>query len=104
MDIHDLGSRRLTWPRLALVVANSGPGSALVRSMHPEHANWWPLNYQIANLQDLAAGGNWQRGGDSRATRPDPAYRPGVAVARQSSADRMHDRLLAQRARLAKGG
>ena len=53
------------------------PGCALHRAQDPEGWQWTPDTYLLANLVDLAAAGNWQRGG-GKGRRPKPLPRPGA--------------------------
>jgi hypothetical protein len=46
--------------------------------VHPEAAEWGPVEHLLAGIFDLLQAGNWQRGGDPRAPRPKPLPRPGV--------------------------
>lgn len=46
--------------------------------MNGEADLWGLSEHLLAGAVDLLALGNWQRGGDERAKRPDPLPRPGA--------------------------
>lgn len=66
------------WGDLLAIVRQSPRGSALSRAINGEEDTWGVLEHLTAGLIDLLALGNWQRGGDESAKRPDPLPRPGV--------------------------
>lgn len=75
-----LGTDRLSWRDLWVVVTQAPPGSAIHRAVEPEKAAWasgeldaWFLAAQV----DLLAAGNWQRQGKNNARKPEPIQRPG---------------------------
>jgi hypothetical protein len=80
LRLDDLGTERLTWRDLYVVVHRSGPASALIRELQPELAAWASgavLADLLAHAVDLLAGGNWQRAGKKTAPKPKPIPRPG---------------------------
>lgn len=66
------------WGDLLAIVRQSPRGSAISRAKNGEEDTWGVLEHLIAGVIDLLAVGNWQRGGDEHAKRPDPLPRPGV--------------------------
>ena len=80
LRLDDLGTDRLTWRDLYVVVHRSGPASALVRELQPELAAWASgaiVADLLAHVVDLLAAGNWQRQGKKAAPKPKPVPRPG---------------------------
>lgn len=80
LRLDDLGTDRLTWRDLYVVVHRSGPGSALIRELEPQRAAWASgavLADLAAHAVDLLAQGNWQRQGKKSAPKPKPVPRPG---------------------------
>ncbi|WP_224284902.1 hypothetical protein, partial [Streptomyces sp. LS1784] len=70
---------------------------ALVRGLPPTsrlHAalagrpGWTQADYLLADIWDVLAGANWQRGGDKHASRPKPYPRPGARSSRRDPAER----------------
>ena len=81
--LEDLGTDRLSWRDLYVVVHQSGPRSALARARDPEAAAWASGDataWMLASLLDLTAQGNWQRQGKRNAPKPKPVKRPGGKV------------------------
>lgn len=77
--------------------------SAYVRAVSPEWADWGRTNYQLAEITDVLNSANWQRGGDEKAPRPAPSWRPElvpVLRAKQERKQSMGERLLAQAQRV----
>lgn len=75
-----LGSSRLTWEDLRVIVAQSPPGSPLHRAKDDTRAAWDSgavSAYLLAVIADQIAGGNWQRAGRKNAPKPKPIERPG---------------------------
>jgi hypothetical protein len=75
--IDDLGTRRLSWRDLLVVVKQAPPQGALHRALDPEGWGWTVDSYLLAADVDYAAAAAWQRAGDKRKKRPDPILRPG---------------------------
>ena len=72
-----LGSERLSWRDLLVVIRQSPRGSAMNRALDPDHT--WGLAEQLlaANFDALRVG-IWQRGQGKRGDYPEPLERPGV--------------------------
>lgn len=77
LRLADLGTPRLTWRDLLVIVRQSPRTSALNRARLGEAADWGVTDHLLAGVFDLLAGANWQRGGDNKAPRPKPLKRPG---------------------------
>lgn len=77
----DLGTKRLTWRRLRLLIDQLPRDSATVRKLNPD-AEWTLNAHLLALLVDVANLANWQRMGDKNAERPKPIERPGNRPAR----------------------
>lgn len=80
LRLDDLGTDRLTWRDLYVVIHRAGPRSALMREVQPELSAWASglvLADLLAHAVDLLAGGNWQRAGKKTAPKPKPIPRPG---------------------------
>jgi len=73
-----VGSERLTWRDLYVIVRQSPPDSALHRSVvGPDHI-WDLQGHLLAGIYDVLSVANWQRGGDEHAKKPERLPRPGV--------------------------
>jgi hypothetical protein len=70
----DLGTKRLTWRRLRVLIQNLPQDSATQVEIHGHQAMWDVTDYLLANVVDLLAGANWQRSGKGQ--RPKPFPRP----------------------------
>lgn len=80
LRLDDVGTDRLSWRDLYVVVHQSGPRSALARALDPEAAAWASgeaTAYLLAGVVDLLAMGNWQRQGKKNSPKPKPVPRPG---------------------------
>lgn len=93
-DIRDLGSRRLSWRRLAVLIGNLPADSSLLRSM----GHWTPSETLLSHIENRVAVANWQRGGgkDSRGRKvppPEPIRPPAVLRAEQRKRDELRARL-----------
>lgn len=74
-----LGTPRLTWRDLYVIIRQAPPGSAVQRAAQsPDEAAWGLQEHLLAGMFDLLATANWQRGGDEFAKRPDRLPRPGI--------------------------
>ena len=73
-----LGTRRLTWRDLYVIVRQSPQDSAIHRATAgPDHI--WDLHgHLLAVIADVLLVANWQRGGDENAKKPERIPRPGV--------------------------
>lgn len=77
IDLRTLGSRDLTYRRLGVLLSHSKPGSAFLRSLGGEAAEWTLTDHLLAVTIDVLNAANWQRGG-GKGKRPRPIPRPGV--------------------------
>mgnify|MGYP001148205467 CR=1 FL=1 len=77
IDLRTLGSRDLTYRRLSVLLHHSRPGSAFLRSLAGEDAEWSLTDHLLASVIDVLNAANWQRGG-GKGSRPKPVSRPGV--------------------------
>lgn len=75
LRIESLGTPRLSWRDLWVIVRQAPRTSALARSIHGSRAAWSQDTYILADLFDAIQGGNWQRGG-GKGSRPKPFPRP----------------------------
>ncbi|MFM8155508.1 MAG: hypothetical protein ACKOAF_05465 [Actinomycetes bacterium] len=73
-----LGTPRLTWRDLYVIVRNCKRDSALARAVHGESVHWSNTDHLLASLLDLTAAANWQRGG-GKGQRPNRIPRPGAS-------------------------
>lgn len=72
-----LGTTNLSWWDLKCFLKHQKPDNALVRMKNPDYI--WDLHaHLLAGIHDGIQGGNWQRGGDPKAKRPEQLPRPGV--------------------------
>lgn len=82
LHIDYLGTRKLTWRDLKVVVLGSPPGGALHRSIDPKGALWQPDTYLLAGVVDFLAVQIWQQ--SKKGTRkPEPVWRPNVKPKKQ---------------------
>lgn len=84
----DLGTMRLTWRRLGILVNNLPHESATLRAMHGHAADWSVTDYLLAGVIDVLQGGNWQRGG-GKGRKPKPIERPKSALVLRERRRRM---------------
>ena len=77
LRLDDLGTERLTWRDLLVVVRQSPLGSALDRSQHGEDSQWTLANQLGAIIADRLDILIWQNGG-GKGDQPEPILRPGV--------------------------
>jgi hypothetical protein len=80
-----LGTERLSWRDLLVVVNQSPRWSALSRAMNPEGSEWGLSEHLLAAVFDSLERGNWQRAGRENAPRPKPFPRPGVTEDKQQT-------------------
>lgn len=73
-----IGTERLSWRDLWVVVRQSPRASALFRSMHPEAADWGHSEHLLAAVFDAVQINNWLTAQGKRHERPRPLPRPGV--------------------------
>ncbi|MDO8308561.1 MAG: hypothetical protein Q7V58_09450 [Actinomycetota bacterium] len=72
-----LGSPRLTWRDLAVIIRHSPRTSALAGAVNGDETAWSITDHLLAGVTDLLALANWQRSGKKSAPRPKPLPRPG---------------------------
>lgn len=75
-----LGSSRLSWEDLRVIITAAPPGSPLHWDLDPERAAWnsGAVNaYLLALVVDVINAGNWQRARKRTAPKPKPVPRPG---------------------------
>ena len=77
IDLRTLGSRDLTYRRLAAWLEHARPGSAFLRSLVGESAEWTLTDHLLAVAIDVLNAANWQRGG-GKGSAPKPIRRPGM--------------------------
>lgn len=82
-SIDDLGTRRLSWRDLLVIVRKSPRNSALYRERFPEDSEWGLPEQLLAAIFDVLQAGNWQRGG-GQGKRPEQLPRPGVTPERKT--------------------
>lgn len=73
-----LGTRRLTWRDLYVIVKNLPDTSALRREVLGDLGAWDVKAHLLAGIFDVLAVANWQRGADQNAKKPERLDRPGV--------------------------
>ncbi len=78
LRLDDLGTERLTWRDLWVIVNNLPRSSALVRAVAGTDAEWGLLEHLTAVVADAVEVGNWQRQGKASAPKPKPIPRPGA--------------------------
>ncbi|HLS46084.1 MAG TPA: hypothetical protein VK045_11675 [Ornithinicoccus sp.] len=78
LRLDDLGTERLNWRDLWVIVNNLPRTSALVRAVAGEDAQWGLLEQLVARAADSLEVANWQRQGKAHAPRPKPIPRPGA--------------------------
>ncbi len=77
LRLRDLGTDKLSWRDLEVVIQQSPRESAYARAAAQEHSQWDVVAYLLALLVDSTAMGNWQRGG-GKGSKPKPVPRPGA--------------------------
>ena len=73
-----LGTRRLTWRDLYVIVRQSPQDSAIHRATAGADHIWDLHGHLLAGIFDVLSVANWQRAGDENAKRPERLPRPGV--------------------------
>lgn len=84
LRLPQLGSRKLSWRDLLIIVRFSGPDTALFRSKHGEQ--WSITDQLLAAVANALHGANWQRGG-GKGTRPKPIIPPSEKVSQTFGRD-----------------
>ncbi|MFD7410616.1 hypothetical protein [Kitasatospora purpeofusca] len=87
MRLADLATGRLTWMELAALVRGLPPTSRLRTALDGRPA-WSQTDYLLADIWDVLASANWQRGADKHTPRPGPYPRPGAAGPHRDPAER----------------
>lgn len=80
LRLRDLGTEKLSWYDLKIIVRHIEPGSPLHHAIAPEQARWATgeiVPYLLAHIADVLANANWQRANRPSAPRPKPIPRPG---------------------------
>lgn len=77
LDLHrDLGTDRLSWRRLSVLIAHLPDGSSTrAELVGHDYASWGVSEHLLAVAIDVLQGANWQRGG-GKGSRPKPLPRP----------------------------
>lgn len=96
MRLADLGTGRLTWMELVALVRGLPPASRLAAALSGTGRSWTQAEYLLADIWDVLASANWQRGGDKHAARPTSYPRPGAATTRRDPAERAAARAAAR--------
>ena len=81
LRLDDLGTDRLTWRDLYVVVHRAGRSSALSVELNDGEPLWTVTDYLLAAAVDQLAAANWQRQGKKSAPKPKPIPRPGSKAA-----------------------
>lgn len=76
MDLLDLWRGGLTLRRVSALVDNLPRDAATCRAVYGEVAEWGPSERILADVFDVLAQANWQRGGNKNAPRPKGYPRP----------------------------
>lgn len=74
--LRDLITGAMTWRELACYVKGLPQESRVAREMHGEVASWSTTDRILADVFDVLAVANWQRGGNKNAPRPQAYPRP----------------------------
>ena len=84
LDLHaDLGTDRLSWRRLSVLLAHLPDESATRRQLiGHDFAAWGVTEHLLAAAVDVLQASNWQRGG-GKGQRPKPLPRPKSRVERE---------------------
>jgi hypothetical protein len=84
LDLFDLGRPRLSMRRFRNLIGRLPRDAELWREMHGDVMAWGPVEHLVADLVDVERLALWQRGGNSKAPRPQPIDRPGTSRRRKS--------------------
>jgi len=99
--VTDLGTPRLTWRRLRVLVERLPRSSALVRETEGSIVDWSTSDYLLARIATTLEWANWQRGG-GKGDKPKPITPPKSKTEeerRHGALGRLVGRLLDQRER-----
>lgn len=75
LRLDQLGTKRLSWRDLWVIVRQSGRDSALARSLHGERVGWTQETWLLADIFDVLQAANWQRN-LGKGPKPKPFPRP----------------------------
>lgn len=73
-----LGTHRLTWRDLAVIVQQLPIASALGRAVRGAAGIYGPTDYLLAGVINLLRSVSWQLGGDAKAPKPERFLLPGM--------------------------
>ena len=73
-----LGTHRLSWVDLRVIVRQAPTTSALAREMRGETALYTPTDYLLVGVINLLRSMSWQLGGDPKAPKPEKFLLPGM--------------------------
>lgn len=99
----DLGTPRLSFRRLRLLLERAALDSEYAREVVGPQARWSTTEYLLANLIDAVQVGNWQFAaantpkGKQRPERPKPVERPGETAKRNQYRTQLSDREILRR-------
>lgn len=74
--LRDLATGEMTWREFRCYLNELPDECRLARSVAGEIAGWGPQERILADIYDVLADANWQRGGNKNQTRPKPYPRP----------------------------
>jgi hypothetical protein len=80
LRLRTVGCAEFDWRDLLAFVRQSGPDSALVRSVHPDEYRWGLAEYLLAELVDVGRLLYWSKTKDGarNRNRPEQFPRPGI--------------------------
>lgn len=96
IDILDFWRGEVSLRRMGVVLRTFGPRTALHRVLVDQ---WGYEAHLLATVADILQMGNWQRGGDAKARKPQPIRRPGDARTAVAEAESIRERAMALRDR-----
>lgn len=104
IDLHrDLGTERLTFRRLSVLLSHLPRDSSFVRAVAGEAARWGDLEHLVASVIDALQGTNYlltaQAAGKRKVKVPRPIPRPGQAERRHAMTPAQLDVFFAERRR-----
>lgn len=74
--LRDLAEGRVTWRELLAYVRHLPATCQVAAEIHGDAAAWSATDRLLADVFDVLAMANWQRGGNKNAPRPKPYPRP----------------------------
>lgn len=78
LRLRDLGTDKLMWRDLLVIVQMQPRSSALTRVKEPEAAEWGLVEHLLAEIADMSHIRVWQSGRQRKSDQPKPIPRPGV--------------------------